>query len=211
MGRETELAKLHEYLQEGDDVSIAGMGGVGKTELVKQYAKRYQQEYGGSLWFDCRDRDVAGEILQFFRLEFEYEIPQELSGKLLSTKEQVAWCWRKYPESNLPILVIFDDVSNVNQLREVLPHHYRFRVLITTRRKRLDPKLIQDLPLDVLSPEKEPEKALELLELLLGQPDSRVKRERKAAAVLCECLGYLPLGIELVGGYLAAVSSCNGA
>ncbi|MDJ0901260.1 MAG: tetratricopeptide repeat protein, partial [Xenococcus sp. MO_188.B8] len=198
------MAKLHEYLQEGDSVSIAGMGGVGKTELATQYAHRYQQEYDGILWFNSRDRDLAGEILQFFRLEFEYEIPQELGGKLLNTKEQVAWCWRKYPESNLPILVIFDDVSDVNQLREVLPHHYRFRVLITARRKRLDPKLIQDLPLDVLSPEKEPEKALELLQLLLGQSDRRVSREPEAAAALCECLGYLPLGIELVGGYLAA-------
>ena len=180
------------------------MGGVGKTELATQYAQRYEHEYDGILWFNCRNRDVAGEILQFFKSEFEYEIPQELAEKLLSKQEQVAWCWSQYPESNLPILVIFDDVIDANQFREILPQYSRFQILITTRRKRLDTKLIQDIPLDVLSPEKEPDKALELLQLLLDESDKRVSQDPETAKTLCECLGYLPLGIELVGGYLAA-------
>ena len=179
------------------------MGGVGKTELAFQYTNgRYQQEYDEILWFDCRDRDLAGEILQFFQFKLKYQIPEELRGQLLS--KQVGWCWDKYKKSKLYTLIIVDDVSDVKQLREVFPEDLQFPIVITTRQQHLDTNRIKDLPLDVLSPDKEPEKALELLQLLLGQSDRRVEREPEVAAALFECLGYLPLGIILVGGYLAA-------
>ncbi len=195
------MATLHQDLQRGDYVAIAGMGGVGKTELATQYARRYQQDYGGIAWFNDRQSNLAAEVLKFF-INFGFEIPQELGGRFLSLKEQVAWCWSKYPDSALPILIVFDDVTDLGNLREVVPTDNRFRVLITTRLRHLDPNFIQEIPLDVLSPEKEPGKALELLTRLLGNRDKRIEKEPKAATAICECLEYLPLGIELVGGYL---------
>ncbi|BDI14930.1 hypothetical protein ANSO36C_07320 [Nostoc cf. commune SO-36] len=202
VGRETELTILHEDLQRGNYVAIAGMGGVGKTELATQYARRYQQDYGGITWFNDRETNLAAEVLEFFGLQFSLEIPQELGGRLLNLKEQVAWCWSKYPDSPFPILIVFDDVTDLDNLREVIPNNNRFQVLITTRLRNLDPNFIQEIPLDVLSPQKEPGKALELLKRLLGEKDKRVENQPQAATAICECLEYLPLGIELVGGYL---------
>ncbi|WP_243713809.1 tetratricopeptide repeat protein, partial [Nostoc sp. 106C] len=91
---------------------------------------------------------------------------------------------------------------SLDNLREVVPSDNRFRVLVTTRLRHLDPNFIQEIPLDVLSPEKEPGKALELLKGLLGNRDRRVENQPAAATAICECLEYLPLGIELVGAYL---------
>uniref|UniRef100_UPI001ABA221C tetratricopeptide repeat protein n=1 Tax=Aetokthonos hydrillicola TaxID=1550245 RepID=UPI001ABA221C len=192
---------LHQELHRGGCIAIAGMGGVGKTELATQYARRYQQDYAGIAWFNARITSIAAEVLQFF-VKFGFEIPQEQGGKLLSLKEQVAWCWSQYPEARLPILIIFDDITNLGELREVFPTDDRFLVLITTRLENLDPSYIQKIPLDVLSPQKEPGKAVQLLKGLLGKTDRRVDKQPDSAAAICECLGYLPLGIQLVGGYL---------
>lgn len=177
----TELTMLHENLQRKDYVAIAGMGGVGKTELTTQYARRYQQDYGGIAWFNDRETNLAAEVLEFFQLQFGLEIPQELGGRLLSLKEQVAWCWSKYPNSELPILIVFDDVTDLDNLRQVVPNDNRFQVLITTRLRHLDPNFIQEIPLDVLSPQKEPGKALELLKRLLGEKDKRVENQPQTA------------------------------
>lgn len=202
VGRETELTMVHEDLQRGNYVAIAGMGGVGKTELATQYARRYEQDYGGIAWFNDRQTNLAAEVLEFFSLQLGLEIPQELGRNFLSLKQQVAWCWSKYPNSALPILIVFDDVTDLDNLRQVVPKDKRFRVLVTTRLRDLDANFIQEIALDVLSPQKEPGKALELLKRLLRKTDRRVENQPQAATAICECLEYLPLGIELVGGYL---------
>ncbi|MEH2163250.1 MAG: tetratricopeptide repeat protein [Nostoc sp.] len=202
VGRETELTMVHEDLQRGNYVAIAGMGGVGKTELATQYARRYEQDYGGIAWFNDRESNLAAEVLEFFSLQLRLEIPQELGGKFLSLKQQVAWCWSRYFNSALPILIVFDDVTDLDNLRQVVPKDNRFRVLITTRLRDLDANFIQEIALDVLSPQNEPGKALELLKRLLRKTDRRVENQPQAATAICECLEYLPLGIELVGGYL---------
>ncbi|WP_242049337.1 tetratricopeptide repeat protein [Aulosira sp. FACHB-615] len=197
VGRETELTQAHEDLQRGNYVAISGMGGVGKTELATQYAKQYQNNYGGIVWFNDRASNLAAEVLSFF-VQLGLEIPQEQGGRLLTLKEQVAWCWLQYPQTDLPILIVFDDVTSLDNLGGVVPNDNRFRVLVTTRLRNLDPNLIQEIPLDVLSPEK----ALELLKKLLGK-DKRVDNQPETANAICEFLEYLPLGIELVGAYLA--------
>lgn len=77
----------------------------------------------------------------------------------------------------------------------------KFKTLITTRKRLGSPvKLIE---LDILKSEA----AIKLLISLVGA--ERVNRERKIAEEICEWLGYLPLGIELVGKFLERKTTWN--
>jgi tetratricopeptide (TPR) repeat protein len=174
------------------------MGGLGKTELVTQYARQYQDHYDGIIWFNARQRFLAAEVFELFTLKFGLEIPQKQGEKLLTLQQQVAWCWLQYPETQKPVLIVVDDLTDLTQLQDVVSPETRFRVLITTRQQHLDPNSIQERPLEFLSPPI----ALELLQKQLGKNHQRVVNEPKTATEICEFLGNLPLGIILVGSYL---------
>ena len=198
VGRETELTTIHEDLGRRKCVAITGMGGLGKTELVTQYATQYQDHYDGIIWFNARQGFLAEEVVNFFTLKFGLEIPQTQGEKPLTLKQQVDWCWLQYPKTQKPVLIVVDDLTDLTQLQEVVPPETRFRVLITTRQQHLDPNYIQELPLEVLSPPI----ALELLQKQLGKNHQRVVNEPETATEICKFLGNLPLGIILVGSYL---------
>ena len=173
---------------------------MGKTELATQYARRHEADYpGGICWLNARDTNLAAEIIQFYQfyVDNRREIPQKLGGRQLTVSEQAIWCWENWQPSEGLILVVWDDVTDLGICQELLPKNNRFRLLITTRLRNLDPNIVEEIPLDVLSPEK----SIELLKALIGK--KLVEKEVETASDLCKWLGYLPLGLELVGRYVA--------
>ncbi|NEO52067.1 MAG: hypothetical protein F6K54_02600 [Okeania sp. SIO3B5] len=79
--------------------------------------------------------------------------------------------------------------------RYLPPQSQRFKLLITTRRYWLS-ESFENLRLEVLNESA----ALELLEVLIGE--LRVAEQIEEAKQLCQWLGYLPLGLELIGRFL---------
>ncbi|PHM06619.1 tetratricopeptide repeat protein [Nostoc sp. 'Peltigera malacea cyanobiont' DB3992] len=195
VGREAELQNLHEMLQENNQVviaAIAGMGGLGKTELALQYAKAHRKIYkGGICWLLAKTGDVGIQIVQFARTQLDLNPPEDLD-----LPAQVQYCFRLWREGN--VLLVLDDVGEYQQVKPYLPApSSRFKVLITTRQHF--GASIKVLSLDVLQAEA----ALELLKSFFQETPQRIEEELAVANQLCEWLGYLPLGLELVGRYLA--------
>ncbi|NEO94675.1 MAG: tetratricopeptide repeat protein, partial [Moorea sp. SIO3G5] len=170
------------------------MGGVGKTELALQYALRNQHNYpGGLCWFPVRGLDLGTQVVNFARTELGLTIPDQLEFN-----QQVEYCWGHWPEGTA--LIVLDDVVDYEDINSYLPPAQpRFKVLITSREN--PGPLIKHIDLDLLSPEA----ALELLRSLVDKQleTKRIDNELTEAQALCEWLGYLPLGLELVGRYLA--------
>jgi tetratricopeptide (TPR) repeat protein len=223
VGRDKELQTLHQLLQENDSVAIAGIAGVGKTELALQYAKAHLNHYtGGICWFYSRS-DLGLQIVEFARSHFpNFTLPDNLTPAT-----QTKYCWEYWASllssegENREILVIIDNVTDYSQIQPYLPPTSSpFKLLITTRVK-LEAS-ISILPLEILNPSD----AVELLAFYIGKyrvkntrgkpfttNSKRKQNQQKLAASptppyeaiaqqLCEWLAYLPLGIELVGGYL---------
>ncbi|MEH2465747.1 tetratricopeptide repeat protein [Nostoc sp.] len=195
VGREVELQNLHKLLQENNQVAIAaiaGMGGLGKTELALQYTKAHREIYnGGICWLLAKVGDVGIQIVQFARTQLDLNPPEDLD-----LPAQVQYCFRLWREGN--VLLVLDDVREYQQVKPYLPSpSSRFKVLITTR-QHLGAS-IKELSLDVLQPKA----ALELLKSFFKEIPQRIEQELAVANQLCEWLGYLPLGLELVGRYLA--------
>ncbi|PSB01635.1 NB-ARC domain-containing protein [Merismopedia glauca] len=198
VGRQTEIEQLHQQLQANNQVAIStvtGMGGIGKTELALRYGWQHkQQSYpGGVCWLSERGQDLASQIISYSQIQLNLKIPPELG---LDTLQQVAYCWRNWVTPG-NVLVIFDDVTSYQNIEPYLPPPSgKFKVIVTTRLQHLA-QAFQRLELEILSEEA----ALELLISLVGA--NRINAELDTAKHLCKWLGYLPLGLELVGQYLA--------
>ncbi len=201
-GREAELRALAAALcpPEGDEAppvvvtqAVAGLGGVGKTQLAVEFAYRYGYRFRGVHWLDLRDpaqldEQIArnGEALGLRQAEGEGR--DEFAGRVLR-----AW------QAEGPRLVVLDNLEDLPAAREALRRlrHPHLRLLITARRSHWPHDLgVQVRPLAAFTPAE----SRAFLRRALP-PERAADADLDALAAR---LGHLPLALELAARYLAA-------
>lgn len=128
-GREKEIEKLHELLVKERKVFLHGIAGIGKSEFVKAYAKKYKKSYrnilyiaySGSLKHDIMDLDFVDDLQE----DSEEDRFRKHNRFLRSLKEDT--------------LLIIDNFNVIAERDNLLSlvMKYRCRVVFTTR-SRLD-------------------------------------------------------------------------
>jgi tetratricopeptide (TPR) repeat protein len=172
------------------------MGGIGKTELALQYAMTQFQRGtypGGICWIKIRSLDIGTQLVEYAISYLNLQLPDvELILK-------VKYIWQHWqPQGD--VLLVLDDVTDYQALEPYLPPlNPRYKILITTREQF--GKSLQRIDIQPLDESD----ALKLLTSIVdGEKASfRIKQQQEDARSLCQWVGYLPLGLELIGRYLA--------
>lgn len=98
VGRETELAAIRKHLEGPENkVFLVGMGGIGKSEIVRMYLKRHAQDYDVTLWLSfeaslCRTlaSDTAFPIRGLSRADFPEDSDADYFQRKLRILKEIA-------------------------------------------------------------------------------------------------------------------------
>ncbi len=199
VGREEDLKFLAARLRSDSEnprraiASVAGVSGVGKTQLAGEFVYRYGQFFkGGVFWLNLADAgNVEAEVAtcgssgspemgsDFPRLPLEDKV-----GRVVA-----AW------QSALPRLLVFDNCEDVSLLAFWAPSVGGCRVLVTSRGKLEDASVgLEFVELDVLSREQ----SVELLRKLL----KGIPADESVLEGIAQELGDHPLALDLAGRFL---------
>jgi tetratricopeptide (TPR) repeat protein len=201
-GCDADLVRIHEELHEapvaaltqGRARALAAMGGVGKTTLANEYARRFWRLYPQILWVDARAGLESG-----FALLFEKLFPKR-AGEDLKQPDKAKLALAELCGKQDRLLVI-DNVEDAKSVVPWLPDEATTgcRTLITSRFSDFPATAgIRSIPLDVLEPQ--PSRGF----LLARTGRTAEGTELVACDELAKALGYLPLALEQAAAYIAA-------
>jgi len=218
VGRTRELTQLGDALESPSTVGVVtavrGLGGIGKTELVRHYGNRHRGHYAGGIW--QIPAEGAREMLPLLaRLASDLPgllLPEEVQGNPELTGRHVLMELRRRATIGGHVLLILDNVSEPALLTDpqvgVLPQDSDMHVAVTTRLGTEDfagSSRLEQIHLQGLSIRE----SVSLLQAF--QPNSsgehradfRSEDDWAAAEELAELLDGFTLAVEQAGVYLS--------
>jgi tetratricopeptide (TPR) repeat protein len=138
MGREQELADLEQRMGEPGNnrrLVVQGESGVGKSELLREYARRHEVRYpAGRYWMDCR-LNLAQEIASIGRQCWQMEwLEGPLEEQAMEVLQQLA---------KEKVLLLFDNASQEEQVEPFLPPAGQAHVLLSSTSREWGPPLVE--------------------------------------------------------------------
>ncbi|KAL1219643.1 hypothetical protein V5N11_007233 [Cardamine amara subsp. amara] len=207
LGRNTRRKRSMKVVYGKGVACVSGESGIGKTELLLEFAYRHYQRYKMVLWIGGESRYIRQNYLNLYQyLEVDVGIENGSSDKtrMKSFEEQEDAAIsriRKELMRNIPFLVVIDNLESEKDwwdaklVMDLLP---RFgggtHILISTRLSRV--MNMEPLKLSYLS-------GAEAMLLMQGNVKDYPVAEMDALRTIEEKLGRLTLGLAVVGAILS--------
>lgn len=215
VGRLHDMWRIHSILLAADlplviggspAGQVRGLGGIGKSLLAEEYARRFGATYpGGVFWLQCHGNDdsklrMSAEEREADRIQQYRDFLESMDVKTegASTEAVENLLRIEIGRRNQPCLWIADDVPaslSATELRRWMSPHPLAKCLLTTRSREYSVQA-QAFELGVLSTDE----ALELLEAHLGHISDEDRHEAEA---LVSDLGHHALAVDVAGGALS--------
>jgi len=184
-GRHELLNQLLDLATNRSVSAITGMAGVGKTQLVTEYAYKYRDRYRVVWWL--RADESASLALDYANLAERLHLPAKDATEQHHKVEAV----KQWLEQNSRWLLIFDNAKDSSLIRSYLPQGPNGHVLITSRNPSWG-NLARAIAVPLLTQS-------ESKEFLLQRTDSH---DEASAIALADALSYLPLAMEQAAAYV---------
>jgi tetratricopeptide (TPR) repeat protein len=178
------LTDMREALRSGRPAALAGLGGVGKTQLAVEYAYRHAGDYAIVWWL--RSEQPATLAADYAALAAPLDLPEKDAKEQAVIIVAVRDALRQRPDW----LLVFDNANTPKENRDYLPGAGG-HVLITSRNAAWG-GVAHAVPVKKWPPEV----AAEFLLKRTGQADA------SAAGELARELDYLPLALEQAAAYI---------
>ncbi|WP_326553403.1 FxSxx-COOH system tetratricopeptide repeat protein [Micromonospora sp. NBC_01813] len=186
-GREALLAEAHAALRGQRRLALAGLGGVGKTQLALAYVERFRSEHAVVWWLRAEDRVALDD--DYLGLAAAHGVPVDSESPQPQQTEVI----RRWLEERDNWLLVFDNAEAEDLVDDYLPQRRSGHVLVTTRNQHWRNATTLIVP---------PWKRSESVSFLAPPPG-----QHNDADALAAFLGDLPLALDQASSYMQETST----
>jgi tetratricopeptide (TPR) repeat protein len=188
-GRAAALERIRDHLAGGGTTTMValalyGLGGVGKTQLVLEYAHRFMADYDLVWWIPSERSDEVTSALASLARKMGLRVGDNVAEAAEAALEELR------RETSPHWLLIFDNADDPKQLEPYLPSGIG-HVLITSRNQAWT-RSAEPLEVDVFTPKES------VAHLLRHLPEL----DPSDAKMVADALGNLPLAVEQASAWL---------
>ncbi|XP_009109449.1 probable disease resistance protein RPP1 isoform X3 [Brassica rapa] len=213
VGMESQMRRMKPLLQlDSDDVRIIGIWGspgIGKTTIARSLFHEYSRDFQMSVFVDNIKRKYAVPACSddySVKLDFQKQFMSQLTNETCVSISHLGVVKDRLKDKK--VLVVLDDVDHLVQLEAMAKETYWFgpgsRIIITTQ----DQRVLKASGINYIHRVKLPSKdeAFQMFCMYaLGQKYPKDGFKELACEVI-NLVGYLPLGLRVMGAYFRGMS-----
>jgi len=202
-GQEDLLSQLTSMLHSEQKIAltqpyaISGLGGIGKTQLVLEYAYRHRQDYHAVLW--ARADTHENLIVSFVTIASLLDLPQKDEKDQMVIVDAVK-TWLK---GRAAWLLILDNADEPALVKEFIPPAFRGHLLLTTRARSMG-GLAHCLEVETMDSDRGALLLLRRAGLIAHRAslEAAFPSDVAVAREIATDLGGLPLALDQAGAYI---------